>query len=217
MNLPAVCCILIVMNSDKVLQHFESVDQILAETAKQHLSLLNPIVALKTDGYLSDLCQSIVSQQLSVKAASTIWSRTHAVVANWNDPTLILEADTEDLRSCGLSYQKASYVKNIAQSVAEGSLHVHDFDAMSDEDISRELIKVKGIGQWTTEMFLIFTLGRPDVFSSGDLGLRNAIKKLYGLVEVTPSIASDMAMKWSPYRSTACRLLWKTLDNEPLV
>ena len=79
MNLLAVCCILIVMDIDKVLQHFESVDQILAETAKQHLSLLSPIVALKTDGYLSDLCESIVSQQLSVKAASTIWSRTHAV------------------------------------------------------------------------------------------------------------------------------------------
>jgi DNA-3-methyladenine glycosylase II len=203
------------MNSDRVLEHFDSVDPIMAKVVKPYIATLAPLFAHGTDGYLSDLCESIVSQQLSVKAASTIWLRTHAVVEDWNNPLMILEADTEELRGCGLSYQKASYVKNIAGAVAEGSLHVGKFDAMTDEEISQELIKIKGIGQWTTEMFLIFTMGRSDVFSAGDLGLRNAIKKLYGLTEVTPSIAQEMATKWSPYRSVASRVLWKTLDNEP--
>jgi len=204
------------MNIDRVLGHFRSVDPILAEAGQICAGDLQEIVALHADGYLSDLCESIVSQQLSVKAASTIWSRTHAVVANWNNPEAILGAEAEELRGCGLSYQKVSYVKNIAQAVSDETLHIHDFDSMTDEEISRELIKVKGIGQWTAEMFLIFTLGRQDVFSSGDLGLKNAIKKLYKIDEVTPTIAGEMANKWSPYQSLACRILWKSLDNEPL-
>lgn len=203
------------MDTEKIIDYYESVDSVLAAAGRRFISELGPISKLKEKDYLSDLCESIVSQQLSVKAARTIWSRTHSVVDNWNDPLQIIESSLDDLRSCGLSAQKSQYVKNIAEAIVCEKLHIKDFDKMSNDDVIAELVQIKGIGLWTAEMFLIFTLARPDVFSGGDLGLRNAIKKLYVINDLSPKEATDLALKWSPYRSTACRILWKTLDNEP--
>ena len=204
------------MDIDTILDYFETVDPILASAGRNIASRLTLPVRQPSKNYLSDLCESIVSQQLSVKAASTIWARTHGTVSDWNDPHMILLASTQDLRSCGLSGQKISYVKNIAEAILSHKLHLSRFDEMTDQETIDELVQIKGIGQWTAEMFLMFSLAREDIFSSGDLGLRNGIKKLYGLDSITPQIAHELSLKWAPYRSCASRILWKTLDNEPL-
>ena len=204
------------MDINTILDYFETVDPILAHAGHEVITKLAPSVKQSSKNYLSDLCESIVSQQLSVKAASTIWARTHGTVGNWNDPHLIVSVLSEDLRACGLSGQKISYVKNIADAVLNQRLHLTKFDEMTDQETINELVQIKGIGQWTAEMFLIFSLGREDVFSSGDLGLRNGIKKLYDLELVTPHAAHELSLKWAPYRSYASIILWKTLDNEPI-
>lgn len=201
------------MNIDTILEHFSIVDPILADAGKKMRSSLEPITVVDHTAYLSSLCQSIVGQQLSVKAASTIWQRTHSVIDDWNSPNVILAADNSDLRNCGLSYQKIGYIQNVATAIEEKILHIEQFDSISDEEICRELTAVKGIGRWTAEMFLIFTLGREDIFSAGDLGLRNSIAKLYGFGSVSAEGANNIAKKWSPHRSTASRILWAHLDN----
>ncbi len=154
----------------------------------------------------TDLVDSIVSQQLSIKAARTIFGRFKELLKKYPfDPQEILDLDTELARSAGVSYAKISYAKNIAQAVKVGELDFGQFPELSDQEIKDKLIKIKGVGPWTAEMFLIFTLGRPDVFSDGDLGLKNAIKKLYPQ-GVNPAL-------WRPYTSYACLYLWKSLDN----
>lgn len=156
--------------------------------------------------HFTDLIDTIVSQQLSIKAASTIFGRFKSLLKSFPfDPQEVLDLDEDLARSAGVSYAKIRYSKNIAKAVIEGSLHLSKFDSMSDDEIKSELVKINGIGPWTAEMFLMFTLGRPDIFSIGDLGLKNAILKLY------PSGVDPAS--WKPYRTYACRYLWKSLDN----
>lgn len=167
----------------------------------------------KPESYFVDLIESIVSQQLSIKAADTIFKRFVSLFPNGRvTPEDVLRIDDERIRLVGLSYQKISYVKDLAKQVLESGITFEQFDIMSDEEIITELIKVKGIGRWTGEMFLMFAMGRPDVFSYGDLGIRNAIQKLYKL-DHNPSKeeAEEISMKWKPYRTYACRYLWKSL------
>ena len=117
------------------------------------------------------------------------------------------------MRSVGMSYGKIKYVKSLAEHVIASPTMFETFDQMSDEDIISELIPIKGIGQWTAEMFLIFTMGRPDVFSYGDLGLKNAIRNLYGLSDrPTLEEATEITDQWRPYRSYGSRYLWKSLE-----
>lgn len=154
----------------------------------------------------TDLVDAIISQQLSVKAAATIFGRFKALLTKYPfDPEEIIALDKEKIRACGVSYAKISYSKNIAEAVVSGVLDFQKFPSLLDQEIMSELVKIKGIGPWTAEMFLIFTLGREDVFSQGDLGLKNALKKLY-----PQGVDPDT---WTPYRSYACRYLWKSLDN----
>ena len=172
-----------------------------------------------------DLVESIISQQLSTKAANTIYSRFLELFGKnphkkrdgsteFPTPEEILKMDTEKLRGAGMSYSKAGYVKNIAQAFKDGNLDVKKIEKMSDEEVIKELTKIKGVGKWTAEMILIFTLNRPDVFSLGDAGLKRAIKNLYKLEKEAEIL--ELAAKWSPKRSLACWYLWKSLDNEPL-
>ena len=188
-------------------------DPILARLADLHGADLHIPDERPLTHFVSELCQTIVSQQLSVKAAATIWSRAKLLAENWDDPHSILKVEDTALRQAGLSCQKVSYVKNIARGVIDGTLNPARYSAMKEEDIIEELVKIKGIGLWTAEMFLIFALGRKDVFSHGDLGLRNAIKKHYG--DLSSEQIVELSSSWSPYRSYASLLLWKSLDNEP--
>ncbi len=132
------------------------------------------------------------------------------------DPTEIANLDIEAMRAVGLSYAKARYSQNIARGVLDGSLELARFPDMSDDDVKTELIKIKGVGPWTAEMFLMFTLGRANVFSRGDLGLRTAVTKLYGFdPKSDPAHLQSLLDTWSPYLTTASRYLWKSLDNNP--
>jgi DNA-3-methyladenine glycosylase II len=122
-----------------------------------------------------------------------------------------LKTDVEKLRSAGMSYSKASYIKNIAQAFVNKDLDVKKLKKMSDEEIKKELVKIKGVGNWTAEMILIFTFKREDVFSLGDAGLRRAIKNLYKIEKDVDIL--KLSKKWKPKRSFACWYLWRSLDN----
>lgn len=167
-----------------------------------------------TGNYFFDLVDAIISQQLSIKAASTILKRFVALFPNEKvTPLAVMNMDTEKIRGAGISYAKISYIKDLAKKTEESGILFEQFDIMTDEEIITELVKVKGIGHWTAEMFLMFTMGRPDVFSYGDLGIRNALKKFYGFdKEPTKEEAEKIAEKWQPYRTLACRYLWKGLE-----
>lgn len=163
------------------------------------------------------LVEAIVSQQLSVKAADTIFARFVGLFPNakFPKPEAVVKLPLAQFRKVGISGQKASYIKDLSQRVVSGELKLNSLHRLDNEAVIAELVKVKGIGRWTAEMFLMFTLRRPDVFSFGDLGLRNAIQKLYNLTNApTEKQLERITKKWSPHRTTAARYLWKSLDNK---
>jgi len=164
--------------------------------------------------YFLDLVESIISQQLSIKAADTIWKRFQALFPDGKPtPPLVLQIEDQKVRDAGLSWSKIKYIKDLAKHTEESAILFEQFDIMTDEEIVQELIKVKGIGQWTAEMFLMFTMGRKDVFSYGDLGIRKAIQRLYNMrKEPTQKQAEKIAVNWKPYRTIACQYLWKSLE-----
>ena len=164
-----------------------------------------------------DLLEAVINQQLSDKAAATITKRFRAISQKQGKikPATVLSLSEQEIRNCGISFPKIKYMKGLAQAVQEKKLDLDLLTTLSDEEIVVELTKLNGIGRWTAEMILIFTLKRPDVFSSGDLGLRTAVAKLYGVSRDNHKQIEKLAKRWSPYRSLACRYLWKSLDNEP--
>lgn len=173
----------------------------------------DPLVWEFDGDYFFDLVDAIISQQLSGKAASTIFTRFKNILNNDISPHAILKTPDEELRKAGVSWQKISYIKSLAQHAKDQLLAFSEFDHMSDAEIIVELTKVKGIGRWTAEMFLMFTMGRPDVFSYGDLGLRKGMQKIYKLEkEPTSTQAEEISLKWRPYRTIASRYLWKSLE-----
>lgn len=168
---------------------------------------------------LAPLLESIVSQQLSVKAADTIHRR---FLQLFDTPLLaphaILGIDDAALRAVGLSGQKVKYIKNVASFALENSLEISDMEKLSDEEIIQLLTQIKGVGQWTVEMILMFTLQRPDVFPIDDLGIYQSIIEAYQLdiqdkKEMRKAIFA-IAEKWRPYRTWACRYLWKWRDTK---
>jgi DNA-3-methyladenine glycosylase II len=169
-----------------------------------------------TDPYKA-LVHSIMSQQLSSKAAATIARRfTELFGGTFPTPAKVIAMPADQLRSVGLSGAKVSFVRDLAQRIHDGSLRLDLLDTMSDDEVIAELTKVKGIGRWTAEMFLMFRLHRPDVLPVGDLGIVNAIKKQYRLRKTpTPKRMMQIGEAWRPYRSIACWYLWASLDNTP--
>ena len=163
--------------------------------------------------YFVTLCDAIISQQLSVKASATIESRFHALFGKGSaTPEETIKFSTEELRAVGVSNQKAKYLISLAEHFLDGTINPHKLKRLSDEEVIAALTTVKGIGKWTAEMFLIFSLGRPDIFSVGDLGLRNAVKNIYG-IEKYDEIERH-AERWKPHRSVASWYLWRSLENE---
>ncbi|MDX2173465.1 MAG: DNA-3-methyladenine glycosylase [Bacteroidota bacterium] len=172
---------------------------------------------INTDIYAS-LIKAIVSQQLSVKAADTIHKRFLTLFKNnYPDAKTVLNIDNELLRSSGLSYQKSGYIKNIAQfSLTEG-LDYNFLKKKTDTELIEHLMKIKGVGRWTVEMLLMFSLNRKDVFPIDDLGIQNGIKKIYKLKSEKKELIKDIqkiAEKWQPYRTLACRYIWKFKDQK---
>jgi len=166
----------------------------------------------KKSDYFTDLVDAITSQQLSGKAAKTIFERVKAKCSGAITPEKLKDLKTEELRGCGLSYAKCSYVKDLAENVISKKLKVRELDKLSDDEVERELIAVKGIGKWTAEMFLMFTLARPDIFPVDDLGIRKGTEKLLGKPLKVGKMAK-FAYRWKPYRTIASWYIWKSLDN----
>lgn len=165
------------------------------------------------------LVRSIVGQQLSVKAAQSIYNRLLGEFGGRPPlPTEILERDPEQLRAAaGLSRAKTGFLRSLAEHVIGGELDLDHVAELPDDEVIRELTAVKGIGVWSSHMFLMFQLGRPDVLAVGDLGVRRAVERAYGLADL-PSTAEleAIAEPWRPWRTVACRYLWRSLDNEPV-
>jgi DNA-3-methyladenine glycosylase II len=192
------------LSKDKIFKTIlnKSIDRDLSETKDLYHSLL----------------RAITGQQLSIKAASTIWNRFLDVFEDRNpDEKLLVEMDVEILRAAGLSYQKAGYLKNIAQFHLDVNLNNSKLKKMSDNDLISYLTKIKGVGTWTVQMLLMFDFGRKDVFPIDDLGIQNAIKKLYKLSETGKDLKIKMhtiSKKWTPHRSIACFYLWDWKDGK---
>lgn len=167
----------------------------------------------RSNNLLQSIIRSIIGQQLSGKAADTIYNRFLLLFKNKNFPKAkeIIKIDVEKLRSAGMSYSKTSYIKNAAKAFEEKQIDIKKIKKMSDERVIKELTRIKGVGNWTAEMILIFTLKREDVFSLGDAGLRRAIKNLYE-IESEKEILK-LSENWKPKRSFACWYLWRSLEN----
>lgn len=204
----------------------DAVAQQAAEHLTRHDPVLAPVIA-KYDqctirphrNYYQELVDSIISQQLSVKAAAAIEQRFRDMFGGtFPEPDQILTKDAEELRAIGFSYAKARYVQDLAQHVLDGKVRFDHLDELSNEAVVTELTAVKGIGEWTAHMFLMFCMGRSDVLPTGDLGIRNGIRQLYGLDHApSPDEIREIAAKnnWHPYESIASWYVWQSLDNAP--
>lgn len=200
------------------------------QAAALHLAKADPILATvikssplpdfvpHTDYYRA-LVNSIIGQQLSVKAAATIKQRfVDLFDGTFPLPEQIVAKDIEELRSVGLSRPKANYIQDLARHILGGSVRFDTLDQLSNDEIITELTAVKGIGEWTVHMFLLFCMGRSDVLPTGDLGIRSGMRKLYGLNELpTPEEVREVAERsgWHPYESIASWYIWRSLDNAP--
>lgn len=164
------------------------------------------------------LLRAIVGQQLSTKAARTIYGRVLDLFGDSTPaPEQLLEAEEADLRACGLSGRKVEYVRDLASHIVAGELELERLDQLPDEEVIEEIVAVRGLGVWTAEMFLLFHLERPDVLSGGDLGIRKAVQIEYGLDEMpAPGRVLEIGEPWRPHRSLASLYLWESLANAPV-
>jgi len=164
------------------------------------------------------LARSIVGQQISVKAAQSIWNRVAALAPGMQPAEIIaLRARKRRLKAAGLSDRKVEYIVDLAKHFAAGTIHPHRWESMGDEDVIDELVQVRGIGRWTAEMFLMFNLLRPDVFPVGDLGLQKAVHlHYYNDERIALERLRAHGEMWRPYRSVATWYLWRSLDPVPV-
>ncbi len=167
------------------------------------------------DDYFKSLMRSIVFQQLSGKVAKIIYQRLISLLpSNKIIPSEVLTLTNEEMRQVGLSSQKINYIKNLANYFDTNLFNSNKVEKMSNEEISKELIQIKGIGQWTVDMFLMFTLNRPDVMPYSDLGIQKGMKTLFDLDKLpTKEKMEALSIKWKPYRTIACWYLWKIVDD----
>ena len=163
----------------------------------------------------AEIVDSIISQQLSGKVARVIYSRFEELFPGKKvNPEFALSIDDGKIRAIGASWAKVKYIKDLAQKTLDGTLKLHLLDNMKDEEVVDHLIQVKGIGQWTAQIILMFSLERLDVLPLNDLGIQKAFEKLYAVKRVNQKKMLRIAEMWKPYRTIACRYLWKSLDNE---
>lgn len=198
-------------------------------TAQQHLSQVDPILAALIarygncklephTNYYGELVSAIIGQQLSEKAGATIYKRFLTLFDNkLPTPEQIIATDTEAIRAIGCSYSKAGYMKDLAQHIIDGRLDLAHIATLPNDVVIQQLVAVKGIGEWSAHMFMMFSLGRLDVLPTGDLGIRKAMMLQYQLDELPkPALMHEIALtyRWIPYQSVACWYLWQSLDNQ---
>ncbi|MEA2442095.1 MAG: DNA-3-methyladenine glycosylase [Thermoleophilaceae bacterium] len=202
--------------SEEAAQHLRAADDTLAAIIDERGPLdLDARQRGRPEDPYGALLRSIVGQQLSTKAARSIYGRlVDQFGGRAPTPQELLDADPEVVRSAGLSRSKVKYLRSLAEHVLSGELELERLPELGDEEVEREVTAVKGLGQWTAHMFLIFHLGRPDVLPVGDLGVRRAVERAYGL-EGLPSAEEleRLGERWAPYRSLASLYLWESLDN----
>jgi len=167
--------------------------------------------------YFQSLTKSIIYQQLSIKAAKTISDRFIALFGTkkYPSPNDVINIEHKLLRSAGLSNAKASYIKNIAQAFLDETIDYKNLDQFSDDEIINQLIAIKGVGPWTAQMFLIFTLNRPDIFPIGDLGVQKGFQQYFKLKKLPSREAMQKkAKKWKPFRTVVSLYLWRVVDSD---
>lgn len=189
-------------------------DPILAVLIRRH----GPcgLAAAQRADHFSALVRAITGQQLSTKAAATIYARLAALMPGGVTPQSLTALSDDQFRAVGMSRQKSAYFRDLCDKVSSGALPLDSLEAMTDDEVIAALTQVKGIGRWSAEMFLMFRLHRPDVLPVGDLGIVNAVQSVYRLrKKPTAERIRKIGEAWRPYRSVASWYLWRSLDNEP--
>lgn len=199
---------------EKILEQLKRSDPIMTSLIENLGESAHDCTPNMSTDYFADLCEAIVNQQLSEKAGRTIYNRFLDLLPKRKPHAeFVLKIPDQKLRDVGMSWSKVKYIKSLAQSVLAKQIDFSSLNGLSDDEAISELTKLHGIGPWSAEMFLMFSLGRPDMFSYGDAGLRRAIKQFYGFKKnPTEKQLSVIIQKWSPYKTYACRILWKSLD-----
>lgn len=188
-------------------------DPVLAALIRKHGEC--GLAKAQRSDHFSALVRAITGQQLSTKAAATIFSRLVALMPDGVTPAAMSSLTDEQMRAVGMSRQKIGYFRDLCDKASNGVVPLHALDAMSDEEVIAALTAVKGIGRWSAEMFLMFRLHRPDVLPVDDLGIVNAVKNVYRLRKrPTAERIRKLGEAWRPYRSVASWYLWRSLDNE---
>ncbi|HHT68798.1 MAG TPA: DNA-3-methyladenine glycosylase 2 family protein [Firmicutes bacterium] len=185
------------------IEHLASRDKKLGEAIEK----IGPIKREVYPELFPALVQSIVGQQISTKAQETIWGRMQERFTPFT-PDVLAKSPVEELQSCGISMRKAIYIHETAQAIVEGQVDLNAFSTMSDEDVCKELVKLKGIGIWTAEMLLTFSLQRPDIVSFGDLAIHRGMRMLYRHRKITPELFAKYKRRYSPHGTIASLYLW---------
>lgn len=198
----------------KAENHLTTHDTVFAHLVKQY----GHCTLMPHTNYYSELVSAIIGQQLSEKAGATIYKRFLGLFGDeLPTPEQIIETDTEAIRNIGCSYNKVSYMKDLAAHIIDSRLDLDHLASQDNEEIIKQLVAVKGIGEWSAHMFMIFSLGRLDILPTGDLGVRKAMMIQYDLTELPkPAVMHAIAAQhnWGPYESVASWYLWKSLDNQ---
>ena len=205
------CKLCIVEYGEREVAHLASQDGVLGEA----ITRIGHISRTVESNLFIALVQSIISQQISTKAADTVWNRFSArcgVVT----PDVVLSLSEEDVAQCGMSKRKAGYLLGLANTICAGELDLEHLALLDDEEVIETLCKQSGIGRWTAEMMLIFSLSRPDVVSFSDLGIRRGMMKLYGLDSLSKETFMECKMRYSPYGSVASLYLWEIAHGESM-
>jgi DNA-3-methyladenine glycosylase II len=202
----------------KIVATLRAADPVMDRLVDEHGALVRKDLKNERPGdAYGALLRSIVGQQLSTKAAATIYGRMLELFdGHAPTPKQLLAVHPDKIRAAGLSRPKINYLRDLADHVEKGELELEHLDELPDEQVIEQLIAVKGIGEWSAHMFLMFHLGRPDILPVGDQGIRRAVQVQYGLRKLPdPKRLEKIARPWRPYRTLACLYLWSSLDNKP--
>ena len=202
----------------KVVAALRAADPVMERLIEEHGAIVRKDLRAERRGdAYGALLRSIVGQQLSTKAAATIYGRMLELFGGHAPtPKQLLAVDPDKIRAAGLSRPKISYLRDLADHVEKGELELEHLDELPDEEVIEQLTAVKGIGEWSAHMFLMFHLARPDVLPVGDQGIRRAVQVQYRLRKIPdPKRLEKIARPWRPYRTLACLYLWSSLDNKP--
>jgi DNA-3-methyladenine glycosylase II len=202
----------------KVVAALRAADPVMERLVDEHGAIVRKDLKRERPGdAYGALLRSIVGQQLSTKAAATIYGRMLELFGGHApSPKQLLAVDPDEIRAAGLSRPKISYLRDLADHIEKGELELEHLDELPDDEVIEQLTAVKGIGEWSAHMFLMFHLGRPDVLPVGDQGIRRAVQVQYRLRKIPdPKRLEKIARPWRPYRTLACLYLWSSLDNKP--